>query len=455
MSHTDSRKHIGDFQGKKTRVGEKFEKSRRKIVSYIFVVYWLLIFEGALRKWAFPQFHEIIFFARDPIVLLIYIVAWRDHLVKWDSLLTTGMVISIIFIILMLIQFITIDINPLTLVYGWRMYFFYLPLAFVIKYTFNHEDINKLIRRTLYVGAPLSLLVYFQYISPPYSFINAGYSTSGVFIVADNIVRTTGTFTFTAGQTMFSASLIAMLVVAWLYRKRSPLLSMPWLVMASGAAIVTLLLTGSRTAFFMVGLIFMATFFGLLFTRSAKIKFTGTMLLVFLLVVGTVLFLGPFKKSFDALGTRFEQAENQEGSAIRRAFAPLIIFTQHVANAPLLGYGLGIGTSGGSLLSTGKMKSVLPEDEWSRITLEVGPLFAFIYLGYRIFFSLKIFGDCIRNARNNNLLPMIFLGFIGFYILAGQITHNGTIQGYNWIFIGLTMAVARKQAQTPELPTKK
>ena len=254
---------------------------------------------------------------------------------------------------------------------------------------------------------------------------------------------------------MFSASLVAMLVIAWLYRKRLPLLSTPWLAISSIATIITLLLTGSRTAFFMAGLIFIATFFGLLFTKSAKMKFTGTMLLVFLLVVGTVLFLGPFKRSYDALGTRFEQAENQEGSAIRRAFAPLILFTQYVTDAPLLGYGLGIGTSGGSLLSTGKMNSVLPEDEWSRVTLESGALSAFIYLGYRIFLSLRIFGDCVRSARTNNLLPMIFLGFIGFYTLAGQITHNGTIQGYNWVFIGLTMAAARKQPQATELPAKK
>ena len=185
-------------------------------------------------------------------------------------------------------------------------------------------------------------------------------------------------------------------------------------------------------------------------------KFTGTALLAFLLVTGTVLFLGPFKRSFEAINTRFEEAQSIEGSPIRRAFAPLIIFTQYVAAAPLLGHGLGIGTSGGAFLATGKMRmSTWPEDEWSRVTLEVGPFFALMFLGYRIFLSLIIFRDCVRSARNNNLLPMIFLSFIGFYVLAGAITHNGSVLAYNWIFVGLAMAAARTHLQPPGLPAKK
>ena len=49
------------------------------------MIYWLLIFEGALRKWVFPEYQQIIFFLRDPIVLLAYIIAFRNQIV-------TGMV---------------------------------------------------------------------------------------------------------------------------------------------------------------------------------------------------------------------------------------------------------------------------------------------------------------------------------------------------------------------------
>ena len=433
-----------DVDWKTVNANNKTEKARKKVVKYVFWVYWLLIFEGALRKWAFPELQEYIFFARDPIVLLIYFIAWRNHIVKRNGLLTAGVTISFIFVPLILAQNLIISMNPLTLLYGWRMYFLYLPLIFVIKDAFNHEDIYRFIRQTLYVSIPLSVLVYFQYISPPSSFINKSYSAGHIFVVANNIVRTTGTFTFTAGQTMFSASLIAMIIIAWLYRKRAPLLSMPWLIIATISSVTTLLLSGSRTAFFMAGLIVSGTFFGLLFTKGIQRKFTGTALILFLLCISAILFLGPFKESYEALGTRFEQAENQEGSAIYRAISPLIVFADRIITTPVIGNGLGYGTGGGAMLARGKAGLVLPEDEWSRVIMEVGPAFGLLYIGYRTWFTLIILGRCIRSARTDNLLPMIFLGFIGFYMLAGNITQSGTIHGYNWIFVGLIMAAVKK-----------
>lgn len=425
------------------------ELARKKIVKYIFLIYWMLIFEGAFRKWFFPEYHQIIFFLRDPVVLLVYIIALRNNIFTRDGFLTAGVIISLAFIPLIFLQVVLIKMNVLTLIYGWRVYFYYLPLAFVIKDAFRPEDIYKFIRQTLYVAIPLSILVYIQFISPRTSFINAGYNEGMVFVVTGNIVRTTGTFTFTAGQTFFASSLMAMLAFVWLYRKQYTLMPLFWLIIATGASMTHLLLSGSRTAFFMTGLIIAATFFGLLFTNNVKMKFTGAALIVFLLLIGTVMFMGPFRESFDALGTRFEQAEQSEGSAIRRALAPLIIFTDHITTTPIIGHGVGLGTGGGSQLATGKASLVLAEDEWSRIIMEAGPGFGLMFILYRIIFTLSLVKQAIKSARrDNNLLPMMFLGFIGYYLFAGQITHIGTLMGYNWIFVGLIMAAAKKQVES-------
>ena len=423
----------------------RIDNARKRIVKYIFLVYWLLIFEGALRKWVFPQYHEFIFFARDPIVLLIYILAWRNNFFKRDGYLTAGMALSMLFLPLLFIQLVVIDTHPLTLIYGWRMYFAYLPLIFVIKEVFHQEDIFRLIRQTLYISIPLTILVYFQYVSPPKSFINSAYSDGPVFIVANNIVRTTGTFSFTAGQTMFAASLVAMLIIAWLYRRRARLLSMPWLIVATFTSVTTLLLSGSRTAFFMAGLVVASAFVGLIYTRGGSQKATGISVLVLLVCLGAILFLGPFRDSFDALGTRFNQAERAEGSAWYRAFYPLFAFTDRIINTSAVGHGVGYGTSGGSRIATGKSQIVLPEDEWSRVVMEAGPIFGMMYIVYRILFTLFIARQCIRSSRVNNLVPMILFGFIGFYLLAGNITQTGSVHGYNWIFVGLILAALKIQ----------
>ncbi|MFA5983160.1 MAG: hypothetical protein WC782_04010 [Methylococcaceae bacterium] len=426
------------------------EKARQQIVKYVFLFYWMLIFEGAVRKWFLPQLNQIIFFLRDPVVLAIYFIAWRNNFFPRDKFLTAGIMIALAYIPLIFIQIVTIKLHPLTLIYGWRVYFYYLPLAFVIKETFYQEDINKLFKQTLYIAAPLAILVYIQFISPRDSFINTGFSGIDAFVVSGLIVRTTGTFTFTTGQTFFASSLMAMLAYIWLYRKQYTLMPLIPLIIVTCTAMTHLLLSGSRTAFFMTGLIIVATFFGLLFTNSTKMKFTGSILLIFLILIGIVLFLGPFKDSFEALGQRFENAEGAEGSPIRRAFAPLIIFLHHLTSSPMLGYGVGFGTGGGSQLSLGTAQIALAEDEWSRIILESGPGFGLAYILYRIVFTFHLGLLSLQSAmKNNNLLPIMLLGFIGFHTLAGQISQNGTIMGYNWLFVGLIMAAAaQKQHST-------
>ena len=56
------------------------ERARKWIVTLIFIVYWLLIFEGALRKWALPEAHSILFFIRDPFVLAAYVLTVKYKL---------------------------------------------------------------------------------------------------------------------------------------------------------------------------------------------------------------------------------------------------------------------------------------------------------------------------------------------------------------------------------------
>src|SRR5438132_957517 len=49
---------------------------RRLIYLYLF----LLMIEGALRKWIVPQFSNPLLLVRDPVVLAIYFLAWRAHI---------------------------------------------------------------------------------------------------------------------------------------------------------------------------------------------------------------------------------------------------------------------------------------------------------------------------------------------------------------------------------------
>ena len=53
------------------------EKALRQIRRLIWLYFWLLLFEGALRKWVLPQLSNPLLIIRDPVVLLIYLLAIR------------------------------------------------------------------------------------------------------------------------------------------------------------------------------------------------------------------------------------------------------------------------------------------------------------------------------------------------------------------------------------------
>ncbi|MDP9004038.1 MAG: hypothetical protein M3N12_04530, partial [Verrucomicrobiota bacterium] len=54
-------------------------KTLRNIRRLIWLYFWLLIVEGALRKWVVPSLSNPILIIRDPVVLLIYALAIKGR----------------------------------------------------------------------------------------------------------------------------------------------------------------------------------------------------------------------------------------------------------------------------------------------------------------------------------------------------------------------------------------
>ncbi|MBA3651978.1 MAG: hypothetical protein H0W66_10995, partial [Chthoniobacterales bacterium] len=55
-------------------------KTIRHLRQLIWLYLWLLIFEGAFRKWIVPQLSAPLLLIRDPVALLIYLLALRARL---------------------------------------------------------------------------------------------------------------------------------------------------------------------------------------------------------------------------------------------------------------------------------------------------------------------------------------------------------------------------------------
>ena len=117
--------------------------ANRTIENLIITLFWLVVLEGALRKWVAPQYSRYLFFLRDPVMLLVYWQAMRlQALRNMGPLLQTGIAFSFVAILLAFVQSITFGDARLlpVLAYGWRQYFFYLPLPLALCAFFWFES---------------------------------------------------------------------------------------------------------------------------------------------------------------------------------------------------------------------------------------------------------------------------------------------------------------------------
>src|SRR4051794_21529700 len=116
----------------------------------LFRVFVLLVFEGALRKWAFPAAQAQIYLVKDLILLAVYLGFILDGRKQKGSPRGTGM-IKVILLLAFLFGCIEI-FNPnspsiLVGVVGVKTYFLYAPVAFILPYAIrSREHLLQLIR---------------------------------------------------------------------------------------------------------------------------------------------------------------------------------------------------------------------------------------------------------------------------------------------------------------------
>src|SRR5438067_352174 len=114
--------------------------SHKTLKRLVWLYFWLLIFEGALRKWVFPQFANPLLIVRDPVVIAIYLMAVRDGV--WPR---SNFVICIIGlgVVTFLGALLASQFYPLVALFGLRSNFLHLPLIFLLPQIFDHGDVLR------------------------------------------------------------------------------------------------------------------------------------------------------------------------------------------------------------------------------------------------------------------------------------------------------------------------
>lgn len=415
---------------------ERRERTRRTVVRLVLTTYVLLVIEGALRKWALEPLHKALFFIRDPFVALSLWLCLRERLLAWTPLTVTVTVFALAFLFLGGVHIIVHNLSPVAVAFGWRNYFYYLFFALVMAAVMRRTDIETWLRWSLWMALPMAVLAFMQWRSPPDAWINRQLGGGEAFTVAQGVVRTSGTFTFTAGFVCFVGATLACLAAA-AFSPRIP----RWLVALGAAGTATCLATsGARMAFMHAGVTGLMAFACEAVRPLASqrlVVHAAVVLMTVGLGLGMVVF---YPQAIDLMLERTQTASQHEdtGKRFLWTFLSGLLVGEE---AGLLGLGLGLGTGGGSMAATGMRTFTLAEDEFPRVVLESGLILGLGYMALRYGLCGWLLWrgvQCMRERRD--AVPLLLCSFTCPLLLIGQITLQGSINGYGWMFTGLTLA---------------
>ena len=436
------------------------ERARRRLVRLVLLIYVVVIFEGALRKWLLPEFSQVLFFLRDPFLLYAYVLATRHRLwprrSAWLSLAWGMAALGVLLVFLQAASGGVSDTRWLLGAYGWRGYFMALPLAWLVGAQFNPADLWRLVRLTLWLTLPVAVLVAVQFSSPMDAAINVGSASDtdlqfrGVGLNAER-TRPMGPFASGAGQQQFVAAAFALLLAACITpaaRRRAGVLL---LALSACALLACAAFSGSRgtvlqcalSAAFALGLVALG--------RGAALKARALAWPLGMAVAAVVLVPVLFPAGFAAFLERWTSASAAEanftGGVLGRALFGLVDFTRLIDDVPALGYGLGYGGNASITLGAridGVMPGKLAETDFARHMVDLGPVFGLGYIVFRVALTCWLAARVWRATRQSaSALPMLLFSYAGYVLLLGQITGQGTINSYGWLFVGLCIAATR------------
>jgi hypothetical protein len=408
---------------------------RRLIWSYFF----LLVFEGALRKWVMPFAANPILIIRDPIVIAAYIVAWRAGLFPRNTLVIVAAYLGLV---LFVAGVIATGGNFFVAGYGWRADFLHIPFIFLIGRVLTAADVRRVGYWVLLIAIPMALLMVVQFRSPANSWINAGSDENFKQIAsAMGRIRAPGTFSFIVGP-VYYFTLVTVFLLYSQYKSRYPL----WLTMTSTAALLmALAISGSRSMVMSVAIVLVTAI-----TICAVVKPVLALRWIGSLAIVGVLALGiadtPIaREGLDVFSTRVSNAGKAEGGAegfLHRFVTDFTSAGPAFFESPEIGYGLGMGTNVGAVLVSGKAQFLLAEAEWPRLVFESGPVLGLLLIVFRVWLAIWVGVQCIRYAAAKDPLPVLLISATFLGILNGPFGQP-TVLGFAVSISGLALAAMR------------
>ena len=414
----------------------------RKIRILLWAYFWLLIFEGALRKWFLPGLSNPLLVVRDPICILAIAIGW-PYLLQ-TSLRPWLVVLGVIGFLGVVSALLVGHGDWLTAAFGVRILLLHFPLIFLFAAVFTRDDLWTFARWTLLVSIPMTILIAMQFSLPSTHFINVapgGEGTAG-FSGAMGKLRPPGTFSFISGLSSFYG-LAAAFFAGWMACGPRPLPK--WIWISAACLIFALPVSISRTLFFYYALVACGTIMaGLLAGRA--LRGLATSLVVLTIFVITLSQLEFFQEARDVFLQRWQNAQASEaadagvsGILTKRIGGSVLTAIQMAWSSEPMGKGIGLATNVGAMRATGQKEFLIAEGALPAMIGELGPLLGFALILWRVMLAARLTMLAFVQGLKSNPLPMILGGIALQGLVIGQ-TSQPTALGFIVVCAGLMLA---------------
>ena len=408
-------------------------------------LYWLLwLGEGVLRKWVIPFAAGPLVIIRDPVAMLILVVAlhrgcWRVN--GYTGLLWGLTLVGFILTIMMGVDYRVALVGLRTIGLHW-------PLIFIMGSVLDRRDIERMGNLAIDLSFPMALLMVLQFRAGPDSFINVGAGVDAMQIggVMDGKIRAPGVFSFITGAAQYYG-MVAAFCFARFWDQRNKF-GIRLVLGALGVAIaintaISRTLLGSVIVVFVI---FLGSVVRIGISARRFALFVGIGVAAIAMVAGSAL----LRQGNEALVDRWVSAEYTEGSIIIRFLEGFTVSGWVLSDAGVTGHGIGVGTNMGAAVLGNPGEFLLAEVEWERVVLEMG---VFMGLGF-ILWRIVLFGHIAMRATkawvHKDVLPVLLVAAGGLTLLNGQSGQPATL-GFGVLAMGAAMAAGNVPALLPRL----
>lgn len=417
--------------------------SDRLLKQLIWLYFWLVIFEGALRKWVLPGLATPLLLVRDPLVIVALVMGLTSGKLKFNGYLMTATVLAV----MAPLMAVTLGHgNFIVAAFGWRTNFLHLPFIFLIGRVFTGEDVKKMGRWFLILSVPMVILMAAQFYSPQGSLVNIGVGGEGDagFSGALGYRRPPGTFSFSNGLGLFFPLVAAFALAEIMQPQKS---SKSFALAAGLATLAALPISISRSMVLGVALVGLGAVLALVRSgRSIRRLINTAAMLVILGLLSS--FIPGMEKPREAFMSRWDASTTDRGgfqeAIVGRVINDLTAGLLDPQEKWITGVGLGMGTNAGAKLLTGTQTFLVSEAEWGRLTGEMGMPLGLLFILVRVVLTISLFRSAWKAARRGETLALPLWFATAIHLMQGQ-WGQPTALGFSTLGAGLLMAMVKKQ----------